>query len=101
MDRDAALDVLRGQGQFNAVEPEPGNYAVSKLTEPRGTQEQSLSGPVTNRTWTVLTTGALLVLGVDGLVTLLTTGGVEWAGLVALVFGVVNLVDLARRWSEI
>jgi len=74
---------------------------MSNLPESRGDQTQSLSGPLTNRTWTVLTTGALLVLGVDGLVILLTTGGVEWAELVALVFGVTNLADLARRWREI
>ena len=69
--------------------------------EPKADPGKPLRGPVTNRTWTVLTTGALLVLGVDGLVTLLTTGGIEWANLVALVLGVTSLVDLVRRWSEI
>ena len=74
---------------------------MSNLPESQGPTKQQLSGPVTNRTWTVLTTGALLVLGVDGLVVLLTTGAVEWGGLVALIFGIINLVDLVRRWTSI
>jgi hypothetical protein len=74
---------------------------MSDLPEPQRHTERQLAGPVTNRTWTVLTTGALLVLGVDGLVVLVTTGAIEWASLVALVFGVTNLVDLVRRWTEI
>jgi hypothetical protein len=74
---------------------------MGNLPESQRHTQQQLSGPVTNRTWTVLTTGALLVLGGDGLMALLTTGAVEWAGLVALVVGTVNLVDLVRRWTEI
>jgi hypothetical protein len=74
---------------------------MGHLPESQTPTQRQLSGPVTNRTWTVLTTGALLVLGVDGLAVLLTTGAVEWAGLVALVLGLINLVDLIRRWAEI
>lgn len=70
-------------------------------SESKGSRSQRRSGPVTNRTWTALTTGALLVLGVDGLVTLLTTGRVKWTNVVALVLGVTSFIDLVLRWSDI
>jgi len=66
-----------------------------------GSEKQRMAGVVTNRTWAVLTTIALLVIGTEGLWALIAEREWAWIELVALFLGLVSAVDLTRRWREI
>ena len=64
-------------------------------------EKQRLHGPVTNRTWGLLSGLALLVIGLPGVWALVTAGGWMWVELVAFAVGVGTLVDLVRRWHQV
>jgi hypothetical protein len=66
-----------------------------------GSEKQRWTGVVTNRTWAVLTTAALLVVGSEGLVALLNDGAWHWLELAAFGLGLISVVDLALRWRQI
>lgn len=66
-----------------------------------GNEKQRLTGVVTNRTWAVLTTIALLAIGAEALWALIIEREWDWIKLIALLLGFVSAVDLARRWREI
>jgi len=64
-----------------------------------------MAGPsnrrVSNRTWGLLASIGLTVLGIGGLPTLLGSQPIDWIRVVSFAVGFGGLVDLCRRWHEI
>ena len=64
-------------------------------------EKQRLDGPVTDRTWGVISTLTLLFIGGHGVWVFIAEREWLWLQMIALLLGVGGALDLVRRWREI
>ena len=63
--------------------------------------KQRLGGPVTNRTWALLASVGLMVIGIEGVWALAVDREWLWIQLIAFLIGLGSFIDVVRRWREI